>query len=154
MPNLFSRDGTSGRNSWIKKSKLVMVTDPIADLLTRLRNGWLVKKKSIVAPYSKMNIAILKILYRVGILENIRVFGEDNKKNIKVYLKYDQQGNPVIETLQKISKPGRRIYVGYRDLKPVKSGYGFRIISTSRGLMTDYEARRRKLGGEIICEIS
>lgn len=131
-----------------------MVTDPIADLLTRLRNAWLVKKKFTFAPYSNMNIAILKIMQQVGILENIRVFERDNKKYIRIYLKYDEKGNPVVEEIKRVSKPGRRVYVGYRDLKPVRSGYGFRIVSTSRGIMTDYEARRRKLGGEVICEIS
>jgi len=150
---MLSRNGTQGRNSWFKKSKLVMVTDPIADLLTRLRNGWLVGKKSVLVPYSKMNIAILKILLKVGILENVRVFEKDKHKIIRVYLKYEN-GKPVVEEIKRISKPGRRVYAGYRELKPVKGGYGFRIISTSRGLMTDYEARRRKLGGEVICEIS
>ncbi len=133
-----------------------MVTDTIADLLTRLRNGWRAKKLSVVVPYSKMNIAILKILLKVGALENLRILKEkdkENKKLIKVFLKYDENKNPVIDNLKRVSKPGRRVYLGYRDLKPIKGGYGFRIISTSRGVMTDYEARKRKLGGEVICEI-
>jgi small subunit ribosomal protein S8 len=133
-----------------------MVTDPIADLLTRIRNGLMARKKSIVAPYSKMNIAIVKILQKVGVLENVLVLSDPEKsykKRIKIYLKYDENGNPVIDEIKRVSKPGRRVYAGYRELKPLKGGYGFRIISTSRGIMTDYEARKRKLGGEIICEV-
>lgn len=132
-----------------------MVTDPIADLLIRLKNGWLARRKSVIVPYSKMNIAILKIMLDVGILSDLRVLSVENKpfKIIKVLLKYDENKKPIIMNLKRVSKPGRRIYRGYRELKPVNNGYGFAIISTSRGIMTDFEARKRKLGGEVLCEI-
>ncbi len=127
------------------------LTDPIADFLTRIKNGLKVKKQSVSAPLSKMKIAIAKILKETELIEGFKV--DQEKKKIIVYLKYDEEGKPLIEDLKRVSKPGRRVYAGYRELKPLKGGFAFRIISTSRGVMTDVEARRRKLGGEIICEV-
>jgi small subunit ribosomal protein S8 len=131
----------------------MVMTDPIADLLARIKNALMVRKKFTTAPYSKMKIAILKILKEKGLIENIKLRGEGVKKELVIYLKYDENGEPLIEDLIRVSKPGRRIYAGYRDLKPLKRGFAFRIVSTNRGIMTDEEARKRKLGGEIICEV-
>ncbi len=131
----------------------MVMTDPIADLLTRIRNALKARKRFTMVPYSKMKIAILKILKDKGLIENIKLRGEGVKKAIVIYLKYDQDGEPFIEDLIRVSKPGRRVYAGYRDLKPLRRGFAFRIISTNRGIMTDEEARKRKLGGEIICEV-
>ncbi len=131
----------------------MVMTDPIADLLARIKNALMVRKKFTTVPYSKMKIAILKILKEKGLIENIRLKGEGVKKEIVIYLKYDEYGEPLIEDLIRVSSPGRKIYAGYRDLKPLKKGFAFRIISTNRGIMTDEEAKRRKLGGEIICEV-
>jgi small subunit ribosomal protein S8 len=129
------------------------MTDPIADLLTRIKNGLRVKKKQIVAPYSKIKVGILKILKEKNLIQGFKVQENGVKKNFIIYLKYDEDGEPFIEDLKRVSKPGRRVYAGYKDLKPLRRGFAFRIISTSRGLMTDEEARKRKLGGEIICEV-
>lgn len=129
------------------------MTDPIADLLTRIKNSLKVRKKTIVAPYSKVKLAILKILKEKDLIENFEIKGEGVKKKFIIDLKYDENGDPMIEDLKRISKPGRRVYMGYRDLKPLRGGFAFRIISTSRGIMTDVEARKRKLGGEVICEV-
>jgi small subunit ribosomal protein S8 len=129
------------------------MTDPIADLLARIKNALMRKKKFTTAPYSKMKIAILKILKEKGLIENIKLKGEGVKKDLVIYLKYDDNGEPFIEDLIRVSKPGRRIYAGYRDLRPLRKGFAFRIVSTNRGIMTDEEARKRKLGGEIICEV-
>lgn len=129
------------------------MTDPIGDFLTRIRNGVLVRKKSIAAPYSKIKLAITKILKEEGYLEDFKTVGKGGKKYIQVFPKYDEEGNPFLEEIKRISKPGRRVYMGYKDFKPIKGGYGFRIVSTHRGIMTDKEAKRRKLGGEVICEV-
>jgi small subunit ribosomal protein S8 len=128
------------------------ITDPIADLLTRIRNAWKVKKNIIVVPYSNVKIAILKIFKEKNIVKTIKLKEENNKKFLIVYLNYINN-NPPFEDLIRASKPGRRVYMGYRDLRPVRGGYGFRIISTSRGIMLDSEAKKRKLGGEVICEV-
>jgi small subunit ribosomal protein S8 len=129
------------------------MTDPIADLLTRIKNGLRVKKKQVTAPYSKIKVGILKILKEKNLIQGFKVQENGVKKNFIIYLKYDEDGEPLIEDLKRVSKPGRRIYAGYKDLKPLRGGFAFRIISTSRGIMTDEEARKRKLGGEIICEV-
>ncbi len=128
------------------------MTDPIADLLTRIRNAFKVKKKTVEAPYSKIKLAILKILKEKEKINDFKIVG-DIKKKFVIYLKYDENGESVIEDLKRVSKPGRRVYAGYRELKPLRGGLAFRIVSTSRGIMTDIEARKRKLGGEIICEV-
>ena len=127
----------------------MVMTDPIADFLTRIKNALKVKKKKVEAPYSKMKLAIAKILKEKELIEDIKL----KDKNLIIYLKYDELGEPLIEDIKRISKPGRRVYMGYREFKPVRGGFGFRIVSTSRGIMTDIEAKRRKLGGEVICEI-
>jgi small subunit ribosomal protein S8 len=128
------------------------VTDPIADLLAQIKNAWKVGKEKIVVPYSNMKIAILKIFKEKNIVRSIRLKEENKKKFLIIYLNYINK-QPPYEDLRRISKPGRRVYAGYRDLKPVRSNFGFRIISTSRGVMLDSEAKKRKLGGEIICEV-
>jgi|YNPMSStandDraft_1061717.scaffolds.fasta_scaffold06507_4 small subunit ribosomal protein S8 len=131
----------------------MVMTDPIADFLTRLRNGLLVRKRFVIVPYSKIKLAILKILKEKGLISGFAFRENNNKKIIVVYLRYDEEGMPFLENLKRISKPGRRIYFKAKDLKPLRKGYAFRIVSTSRGIMTDEEARKRKLGGEVICEI-
>lgn len=131
----------------------MVMTDPIADFLARIRNGVKVRKKAISAPYSKVKLAISKILKEEGYLENFKIIEKEGKKYIQVFPRYDEEGNPFLEEIKRISKPGRRIYMGYKDFKPLKGGFGFRIVSTHRGIMTDKEARKRKLGGEVICEV-
>lgn len=131
----------------------MVMTDPIADFLTRIRNALMSKKKTVSAPYSNIKVAITKILQENGYINNFRVLERNKKKTIQIYLRYDEKNNPFLEEIKRISKPGRRVYMKYKEMKPIKNGYGFRIISTSRGIMTDLEARKRKLGGEVICEI-
>ncbi len=128
------------------------MTDPIADLFARIKNAWLVRKNKITVPYSKTKIAILKIFKEKNIVSSIKLKENGVKKNLIVYLNY-LDNEPPYEDIKRISKPGRRVYLGYRELKPVRQGYGFRIISTSRGIMLDSEAKKRKLGGEVICEV-
>jgi small subunit ribosomal protein S8 len=136
--------------------------DPIADMLTRIRNASLVKKDELFLPMSKVKFNIAKILEREGFISGALVIsgGEELKKNktskfdqIKIVLKYDQDGQPKIKSLKRISKPGRRVYVTRDEIKKVLNGLGMSIISTSKGLMTDREARKNNTGGELICEI-
>ncbi|GIW66054.1 MAG: 30S ribosomal protein S8 [Candidatus Parcubacteria bacterium] len=129
-----------------------MTTDPIADLLTQIRNAWKVKKEKIVVPYSNVKIGILKIFKHKNIIKGIKLKEENKKRFLVIYLNYNNN-QPPYENLRRISKPGRRVYVGYQELKPTRSGFGFKIISTSRGIMVDSEAKKRKLGGEVLCEI-
>jgi len=130
----------------------MVMTDPIADLLARIKNAWKLRKKRIVVPYSKMKIAILKVFKEKNIVNTIKIKEEGVKKFIIVGLNYINN-KPPYEDIIRVSKPGKRVYSGYKDLKPVREGLGFRIISTSRGVMLDSEAKKRKLGGEVICEV-
>lgn len=125
--------------------------DPISDMLTSIRNAIAVKKSTVFVPFSKLKYEIAKLLEKEGFVEKIRKKGK-KRVFIEIDLKYSQEG-PVIQGIKRISKPGQRIYLPYTKIKKVKAGYGIAIISTSRGLMTDREAKKRKLGGEIICEI-
>lgn len=130
-----------------------MISDPIADFLTRIRNALRSKKSYVSAPLSKVKIAIAKILKEKKLVNDFKIVGEGVKKKIIVYIRYDERNEPYLEDLKRISKPGRRVYCSYKDLKPLRNNFAFRILSTSRGIMTDNEARKRKLGGEIICEV-
>ena len=129
------------------------MTDPIADMLTRIRNALMARKKSLIVPASKIKLEIVRILKEEGYIEDYKYIDEKPQGKIEIILKYDENKRPVIAGLRRISKPGRRIYMGYRDLPKVLDGLGIAIISTSQGIMTDYEARKRKIGGEVICEI-
>ena len=143
------------------------MTDPIADMLTRIRNAQMVRKTEVVMPYSKLKFNLLNLLKREGWIGNVekiepgvvsdkvKVKTNDNSSRfaaIKVDLKYVGDKNK-IDKLQRISKPGRRVYVNKDAIPTVLGGRGLAVISTSQGLLTDKEARAKKLGGEIICEI-
>ena len=128
------------------------MTDPITDMLNRIRNAQAVFQPTVDIPFSKIKFEISKILAKEGLIESFDKKGGKNKKFIRITLRYNKK-MPAISGLKKISKPGQRIYLPYREIKKVKGGYGIAIISTSKGLMTDKEAGRQKLGGEVICEI-
>lgn len=130
-----------------------MMTDPIADMLTRIRNALSARKKVISLPASRMKLEIVRILKEEGYIEDYRYIDEKPQAKIEIVLKYDEQKRPVISGLRRVSKPGRRIYLGYKKLPRVMDGLGIAIVSTSQGIMTDHEARKRKVGGEVICEI-
>ncbi len=126
-----------------------MSTDPIADLLTKIRNAFLAKKEEISCPYSKIKEEILKIMKKEGFISDYKVVSEDGKQSLFVVLNLEL---PSLN-LEKVSKPGRRQYASYKDIKPVMYGYGIGIMSTSEGLMTFKEAKKKKLGGEVITHI-
>jgi len=128
------------------------MTDPISDLLNRIRNAQAVLKEQLSVPFSNLNNEIAKILEKKGFIKKVEKKGRTYKKVIEITLKYDEK-KPAISGLKRVSRPGQRIYKGFKEIKPVKSGYGILIISTSKGLMTDKEARKQKLGGEVMCEI-
>ncbi|MGB9598447.1 MAG: 30S ribosomal protein S8 [Minisyncoccales bacterium] len=128
--------------------------DPIADMLTKIRNALLVRKKKVkIVPFSKFKFILLKVLEREKFLEKVEKRGKYPKNYILVYLKYTAQGKPVISGLKRVSKSSQRIYLRAKKIRPVKQGYGLSIISTSKGLLTDKEARKYHLGGEVICEV-
>jgi len=128
------------------------MTDPISDLFNRIRNALAVSQPEVSIPFSNLKYEIAKILEREKLVEKVEKKGRKTKKIIEITLKYEGK-LPVISGLKRISKPGQKIYLSAKKIKPIKGGYGLAIISTSRGLMTNKEARRQKLGGEVICEI-
>jgi small subunit ribosomal protein S8 len=130
-----------------------MHSDPIADLLTRIRNGAQAHLDSVDVPHSKIKVEIVKILEAEGYVTGHEISNETKFPTIKVHLRYDNKRKSLINHIARVSKPGLRVYKPVSDLKPIRSGLATRIISTSAGLMTDREARRRKIGGEVICEV-
>jgi small subunit ribosomal protein S8 len=129
------------------------MTDPIADMLTRIRNGLQAGKEVVSMPSSKVKVAIVDVLKQEGYIENFRVQANDNnKKTLDIALKYFQ-GEPVIEEINRISRPGLRIYAGSDELPQVNGGLGIAIISTPKGIMTARAARDANLGGEVIAEV-
>lgn len=130
------------------------MTDPIADMMTRVRNANRMKFRSVNAQLSRVNLEIVKVLKRTGYISGFDVKKDANKKDIlKIYLKYTDTKERVIQDLQRVSKPGRRIYVSSKKIPKVYNGFGVAIVSTPRGIMTDKEARLQNVGGEIICNI-
>lgn len=126
--------------------------DPIADMLTRIRNGQTANKVSVVMPLAKSKLAIAKVLKDEGYIESWSVT-EEKKAELEITLKYFQ-GKPVVEQIQRVSRPGLRVYKGKNDLPKVMAGLGVAIISTSKGVMTDKSARQAGLGGEVICYVA
>ena len=128
------------------------MTDPIADMLNRIKNAQAVSHLTVEVPFSNLKYEIAKILEREGFIEKVEKKGKKAKRIIEIILKY-QDKIPKITGLKRISKPGQRIYLPVKKIKKVREGYGITIISTSKGLMANKEARKHKLGGEVICEI-
>ena len=129
-------------------------TDSIGDLLTRIRNGIRATHESVEAPLSKLKIKIAEVLQKEGYISSYEVIDTDPvKKNIKIFLKYGPRGEKLITGIQRVSKPGLRFYTRSKDAKRVLDGLGIYIISTSRGLMTDRQARKEKIGGEVLCQV-
>ena len=128
------------------------MTDPITDILNRIRNAQAVLHSKVEMPFSNLKYEIVKILEKNKLVEKVEKKGKKTKKIIEITLKYKEK-TPVISGLKRISKPGQRIYKNTKEIRRVKGGYGIAIISTSRGLMTNKEARKQKIGGEVLCEI-
>lgn len=131
----------------------MVMTDPIADMLSRIRNAVQVKFQEVLVPYSKMKEGIVAILKEQGYIKNYRVVEDGTKKNIIIYLKYTETGESVIRGLKKISKPGRRVYTKSKNLDIVLGGLGTGIVSTPKGLLTVKRCLVEKVGGEYICQV-
>jgi small subunit ribosomal protein S8 len=130
------------------------MTDPISDLLTRIRNAHLAKHDRLDVPVSRLKLEVCRILKEEGFIKNYReVETTGPSGSVRIFLRYSPQGEPAINNVKRISKPGRRIYQRADEIQPVRNGLGVGIVSTSQGLLTDAQARERKVGGEILCEL-
>ncbi|MGD2043760.1 MAG: 30S ribosomal protein S8 [Acidimicrobiia bacterium] len=130
-----------------------MVTDPIADMLTRIRNAVSVGHERVAMPSSKLKVNIAQILVDEGYIDRYEVADNGHRSELELVLRYADRRRPVIEGLKRVSRPGHRVYRGARELPRVQGGLGVAVVSTSQGLMPDREARKRRLGGEIVCEV-
>ncbi len=129
------------------------MSDPIADMLTRIRNAQMVQKVSVVMPASKLKTAIAEVLKAEGYIDNFAVRGESTKPQLEIELKY-YAGKPVIEHIERVSRPGLRVYKGRHDIPTVMNGLGVAIVTTPKGVMTDRKARQAGIGGEVLCYVS
>jgi small subunit ribosomal protein S8 len=129
------------------------MSDPIADMLTRIRNAQASEKVSVAMPASKLKAAIAKVLKDEGYIEDFKLSQEASKPQLEIALKY-YAGRPVIEKIERVSRPGLRIYKGTKDIPPVMNGLGIAIVSTSQGVMTDRKARASGVGGEVLCIVA
>jgi len=130
-----------------------MMTDPIADMLTRIRNAVRVERAQVELPLSKVKRGLAEVLKREGYIWDWEEVAAEPARQLRLHLKYGPNGERVIRRIKRISKPGRRVYSGASQLRPILGGMGISVISTSRGVISDREARQRKLGGEVLCEI-
>ena len=129
------------------------MSDPIADMLTRIRNAQMVEKVSVSMPSSKLKVAIATVLKDEGYIDNFEVKGEKTKPELEIVLRY-YAGRPVIERIERVSRPGLRVYKASNDIPQVMNGLGVTIVSTSRGVMTDRKARSEGVGGEVLCYVA
>ena len=137
------------------------MTDPITDMLNRIRNAQAVLKPTVIVPFSRMKYEIAKVLAKQGLVKDVEKKTRKAKRFFEITLQYQKisdlsqkkRTRPKIQGLKRISKPGQRIYVSYKAIKPIRAGFGMAVISTSKGIMTNREAKKQKLGGEVLCEI-
>jgi len=135
------------------KENEMNLTDPVADFLTRIRNSIRARHQKLDAPASKLKLEIARILKEEGYIANYKPTEEDGQKVIRVYLKYGPNSEAVIRDLQRVSKPGCRVYLGRDEIRRVQGGLGISIMTTPKGVMTGRQARREGVGGEILCEV-
>lgn len=129
------------------------MTDPIADMLTRIRNACAARKESVEVPWSKLKETIVQILRQEGFVGDFAAVEKDGKLWLRIVLRYDEQNRPVINGLKRVSKPGLRVYVGVDEIPSVRQGLGISILSTPAGVLTDREARQKHVGGELLCSV-
>jgi small subunit ribosomal protein S8 len=130
-----------------------MMTDPLADMLTRVRNALMVGKPDVEMPSSGAKIAVAEVLRREGFIEGLEVLEKPVQNGLRIRLKYGPAGERVMRHIERVSRPGRRVYAGVGDLRPVLRGLGISVVSTSRGMLSDREAREAHVGGEVVCRI-
>lgn len=129
------------------------MTDPIADMLTRIRNALMASYESVDIPNSRLKTDIAKVLKAEGFIKNYRIIADNRQGVMRIFFKFDEKGEPIIEGLKRISKPGCRVYSASDKIPKVLNGYGINILSTSKGVMTDREASNQNVGGEILCSV-
>jgi len=129
------------------------MTDPIADMLTRIRNAFRASHELVDVPSSKLKINLAKVLKSEGYIKNFKIVSDGRHRQIRIFLKYDEEGNSVIGGLERVSKPSCRVYKRYDEIPKVLNGYGINVVSTSKGLMADGQARKIRAGGEILCTV-
>ena len=129
------------------------VSDPIADMLTKIRNASMARHEKVDISTSKLKLEIVKILKTEGFIKNFKKIQAEGSNVIRIFLKYDDENEPVLHGLEKVSRPGRRVYSGYKELPRVHNGYGTLIISTSGGVTTGRKAVEKQMGGELICSV-
>jgi small subunit ribosomal protein S8 len=129
------------------------MTDPIADLLSRIRNAQIAKHDRLDVPISRLKVEVVKLLKDEGFIKNFREIEGAPVGTLRIFLRYSAEGVPAISHLQKVSKPGRRVYRKADEIQPVRNGLGIGIVSTSQGLLTDGQARERRVGGELLCQV-
>jgi small subunit ribosomal protein S8 len=129
------------------------MTDPIADFLTRIRNALTAHHERVDIPSSKVKVSVARILKEEGYIKNFKIIKDNKQGVLRVFLKYTEDNKSVIRGLERVSRPGRRVYVGKDDIPPTLSGLGVGIVSTSKGILSDREARRQSVGGEMMCSI-
>ncbi len=130
-----------------------MMTDPIADMLTQIRNAVRVERPHVDMPLSREKLGVAEVLKREGYIWDFEEIDAQPAKQLRIELKYGPNGERVIQSIRRVSKPGKRVYSKSRDLRPVLNGLGISIISTSKGLVSDREARQQNIGGEVLCEV-
>lgn len=130
-----------------------MMTDPIADMLTRIRNALLIERQTVEMPASKIKVGVAEVLQREGYIWDFEVVESAPQNTLRINLKYGPTGERVIQHIRRVSKPGRRVYLGYREMEDVLEGLGINVLSTSQGVLSNREAREKQVGGEVLCEI-
>ena len=130
-----------------------MMTDTISDMLTRIRNAGIARQVETSCPFSKQKLAIAKVLEDAGFIANVHTESRDKHPVLVMTIRYDERGKPLIDGIRRVSKPGRRVYVGARDIPKVRNGLGISVISTSMGILSDERAREASVGGEVVCEV-
>ncbi len=130
-----------------------MMTDPIGDMLTRIRNAGNARLNQTACPFSKQKLAIAKVLEEAGFIDDVRAESREGHPTLVMTIRYDDRGKPLIDGIRRVSKPGRRVYVGAGDIWKVRNGLGISVISTSKGILSDAGAREASIGGEVVCEV-
>lgn len=131
----------------------IMMTDPISDMLTRIRNAGSARHNQTSCPFSKQKLAIAKVLEEAGFIADVRAESHEGYLALAMTIRYDDHGRPLIDGIRRVSKPGRRVYVGTREIWKVRNGLGISVISTSKGILSDAGAREASIGGEVVCEV-
>jgi small subunit ribosomal protein S8 len=149
----FDQERLNALPATVEEGLFAMMTDPIADMLTRIRNGVRIERTVLDMPASKMRLGIAQVLKDEGYIWDFEQIETVPAKTLRLHMKYGPNGERLINQIDRVSKPGRRVYRGYRELKPVLGGMGIQILSTPRGVLSDRRARAEKLGGEVLAMI-